>query len=108
MLLLLAACTPAEDVAPAASAVDCTAAPAVDWDNWGHGFFLTACNSCHSVATPDRRGAPAGVDFDAWEQVSSRSDNIWDRVLVNGDMPVGGGVYPDDLQLLAVLLACSR
>jgi hypothetical protein len=56
MLWLLLACSttpPAESPAPT---VDCSRAPSVTWENWGHGFFLTYCTSCHSAATPEQIG----------------------------------------------------
>lgn len=107
VLLLLACATPPTQ-ATALSASACTDAPAVTWDAWGHGFFLTWCASCHSATTPDRRGAPDGVDFDSWEEVQARQADIRARVIDEASMPVGGGLSDDELALLEVLLTCSR
>lgn len=117
MLLLLLACgdggdtgkgpaggdSPADTGRPA----ECADAPAVTWESWGHGFFLTYCNACHSASSPERSGAPEGVDFDTRAQAVQWEERIRARVLEEGTMPLGGGVYEDDLQLLEVLLACD-
>ena len=95
--------TPVDTARPAA----CADAPAVTWESWGHGFFLTYCNACHSADTPERSGAPEGVDFDTRAQAVQWKDRVQARVLEEGTMPLGGGVYEDDLQLLEVLLACD-
>jgi hypothetical protein len=87
---------------------ECADAPEVTWDGWAHGFFLTWCTSCHSRNTPDRRGAPEGVDFDRESDVRDQAARIEARVLVDETMPVGGGVYPDELSLLQVYLQCGR
>jgi hypothetical protein len=87
---------------------ECADAPDVTWDGWAHGFFLTWCTSCHSRNTPDRRGAPEGVDFDRESDVRGQAARIEARVLVEETMPVGGGVYPDELSLLQVYLQCGR
>ncbi len=87
---------------------ECADAPDVTWDGWAHGFFLTWCTSCHSRNTPDRRGAPEGVDFDRESDVRNQAARIEARVLVEETMPVGGGVYPDELSLLQVYLECGR
>ncbi|MDP2317622.1 MAG: hypothetical protein Q8P41_32350 [Pseudomonadota bacterium] len=114
MLLLLAAACDADPVPPVATdPVDevpaaCVGAPAVTWESWGEGFFRTYCNACHAADTPDRRGAPAGVDFDTWAGVTASSARVRARVLEEGTMPVGGGLDPDELALLEVLLTCAR
>ena len=63
LLVLMVACSDGEDTG--GSGVDCTTAPEVDWDGFGHGFVTTYCVSCHSEQNTDRRyGAPEGLDFD--------------------------------------------
>jgi len=79
----------------------------VTWDGWASGFFTTYCRACHSVTTPNRQGAPEGVNFDSQADVDRQLDAIWRVVLEDERMPVGGGVYPDDLLLLTQYL-CSR
>lgn len=113
LLVLLAGCGP--DPVPPARTVPreelpavCATAPTVTWESWGEGFFLTYCHACHAKSTPDRRGAPEGIDFDSWAAVSASSARIRARVLDEGTMPIGGGLYEDDLALLDVLLTCAR
>jgi len=79
----------------------------VTWDGWASGFFATYCRSCHSITTPNRQGAPEGVDFDSQADVDRQLDDVWRTVLEQERMPVGGGVYADDLLLLTQYL-CSR
>lgn len=85
----------------------CADAPLVTWEGWGQGFFLTWCTSCHSAYTADRRDAPEGVDFDTIPDVERWRERILARVVDEGTMPVGGGVYPDQIELLKVLLTCG-
>lgn len=95
MILLLAACaTPPCETAT--------------WDGWAEGFFTTWCRSCHSAASADRHGAPASVNFDSYEEVDAQRAAIEDAVLVRGSMPLGGGVYPEDLDRLEIFLACEQ
>ncbi len=90
------------------SAIDCATAPEVTWEGWGEGFFLTWCQACHGSATTDRNGAPPDQVFDTWEDVAEREEDIRRTVLVEGSMPLGGGVYEDDLYQLEVLLSCAE
>ncbi len=105
MLLLLLACsgTPADSGLPRA----CDTGPTVTWETFGEGFFTTYCQPCHSATTPNRAGAPEGVDFDTNEQVRAQVDRVRVRVLEQLDMPVGGGVDEDDLLLLDRYLECG-
>jgi len=79
----------------------------VTWENWGEGFFTTYCQSCHSVTSSDRLGAPEGIDFDTEEDLITWRDSVERVVLENQTMPVGGGVYEEDLLLLEMLLSCG-
>lgn len=79
---------------------DCTPDPTVTWGGFADGFFATYCRSCHSADTPDRRGAPEGVDFDTRAATLAWSGRVRARVLDDGTMPLGGGVIDDDLVLL--------
>ncbi len=97
----------ATDTSSAATGLDCAEAYPVTWENWGDGFFLTYCRSCHSSTTSDRQGAPEGLDFDTLGQVRDQAFAIEDSVLIGQRMPVGGGVFPDDLTLLEDYLACG-
>ncbi|MCP4806071.1 MAG: hypothetical protein GY913_06585 [Proteobacteria bacterium] len=76
------------------------------WHHFGEGFFRTWCQSCHSSTTPDRSGAPEALDYETYDQVLAGADTIRDAVLVRGSMPLGGGVYPQDLELLEAFLDC--
>lgn len=118
LLFLLACDTPGTvagvtaPVTPAAGPPDVAAAcadlPDVSWDAWGEGFFRTYCTACHSGANTDQRnGAPVGVDFDTEAAVKARASDVRRVVLDQGTMPVGGGVFTDDLALLEVFLSCG-
>jgi hypothetical protein len=128
-LLLLAACGGEEDdtgTKPTADAVEddtateggpgeagdtsddpCAAEVDVTWSGWTQGFFRSYCTSCHSVTTPERWGAPEGLNFDTEADVTSRVAQIRSAVLDRQSMPVGGGVIGDDLQLLEIYLDCG-
>jgi uncharacterized membrane protein len=106
MLFLLIACNgdkPATTEKPA----ECATAPEVTYENWGKGFFLTWCGACHSSTSAERSGAPEGVDFDSLSKIQEWQDRIEARVLEEQSMPLGGGVYEEDLQLLEVFLKCG-
>lgn len=47
------------------------------------------------------------MDFDTEDEVVALQDRVRQRVLVDATMPVGGGVYDDDLVLLEALLDCG-
>lgn len=78
------------------------------WESFGVGFTATYCRSCHSAATPDRRGAPVGVDFETEADVRGAAASIRRTVLEEGSMPIGGGVQPLDLERLDEWLGCSQ
>lgn len=110
LLLLLLACgdatlSPGSEgaVLPAA----CSTAPRVTWENWGQGFFMTRCGSCHTPTAQDRHGAPEGVDFVTHSDMIGWSDAIWQAVVVDETMPLGGGLGAEDMALLQTLLACE-
>ncbi|MFN7142292.1 MAG: hypothetical protein ACK4YP_00825 [Myxococcota bacterium] len=103
LLLPLASVPPPPDTASAG----CDTGPHVTWDSFGEGFFTTYCQACHSGTAPNRAGAPVGVDFDTEAQVRAQAERVRVRVLDEGTMPVGGGVYEDDRELLARYLACG-
>ncbi|MCP4804135.1 MAG: hypothetical protein GY913_20145 [Proteobacteria bacterium] len=104
--LVLLACDGA-GVVDSSEPSPCDSGPDVTWDAWANGFFATYCRSCHSIDTPDRRSAPEGVDFDSPSDVRAFSDRVRARVIDDESMPVGGGVYPEDLVLLERYLDCS-
>lgn len=104
MWSLLLACTGAPDPAPVDDTQGCT--PTVTWSGWAQGYFRTWCGACHSATTPDRRGAPVSVDFDTLDQVLTYQDAVRAAVLEQGTMPLGGGVFPQDQDLLQAFLDC--
>ena len=106
LLMTLLACD-GEDPAPEAS-TGCSTVPTVTWDGWAHGFFTTYCLACHSAQNVDqRRDAPANVDFDSEADVVALAARVRARVLDEGTMPIGGGVFPDDLTLLNIYMTCT-
>ena len=109
LLVLLLACTDGDgdSAAPATTVTECADAPGATWASFGDGFFAFYCRGCHAAETPDRYGAPEDVNFDTREDLRLHADRVRVRVLDEATMPVGGGVYPDDLVLLDVLLRCG-
>ncbi len=87
--------------------VEAETCDAVAWDAWAHGFFTTYCGACHAAASVDRHGAPAGVVLDEEAQARAWASRIDARVLVDGTMPLGGGVPPEELERLEAWLACD-
>ncbi len=85
----------------------CVDLPNVTWENWAQGFFITYCTACHSESSPDRYGAPEGLDFDTEDQVRTLEGLVRSTVLEDGSMPYGGGVYEEDLELLEIYLDCG-
>jgi hypothetical protein len=75
----------------------CTPDDTVTWGGFTDGFFSAYCRACHSATTPDRRGAPEGVDFSDRAEALSWAPRLKARVLDAGDMPLGGGVVDEDL-----------
>jgi uncharacterized membrane protein len=110
LLVALLACSggPTTDTGDGLDQSACTDAPEVTWDGWTHGFFLTYCTACHSANNTDNRaGAPESVNFDSEADVRDQADRVRARVIEDLDMPVGGGVYDDDLYLLDLYLRCQ-
>jgi hypothetical protein len=65
----------------------------LSYTNWAGGFFAEHCNSCHSVSSVDRRGAPIAYVFDTHDQVYALRERIFLRAAGdNTSMPPG----PDD------------
>ncbi len=79
----------------------------VSWETTVRPFLLSYCDSCHAEDSPQRFGAPAAVTFDTRSQGETWAERIRVRTVVDEDMPVGGGVFPNDLMLLSVWLDCG-
>lgn len=107
LLLLSLSCIGNDAKSDGTDTATCDSAPQVTWDNWAHGFFLTYCLACHSENSVDRRGAPESVNFDTEAEVAGFSGVVRTVVLDQATMPIGGGVYEDDLYLLEVYLDCT-
>lgn len=86
---------------------DCDGVYDLTWDNWGSSFFATYCDSCHAASSPNRFGAPEYATFDTEEEVRNWQALIRQTVLEEESMPLGGGVYEDDLFLLEIYLDCG-
>lgn len=102
-MILLWACVQADSG-------DCPREPALDWDNFGHGFMVQYCNGCHASTWPEdkREGAPLGVDFDSYAGVIAWADRIEARsVPDDADMPPGGGPTAEERALLHEWLSCA-
>jgi hypothetical protein len=89
------------------ASTDCPTEPPLTWNNFGHGFMTTYCLACHAESNTERRyGAPEGVNFDTEDDARLFLDRLRVRVLDEETMPVGGGVYADDLLQFARYLDC--
>ena len=96
-----------DSASPGLTDTACAAQPEVTWSNWGKAFFLTYCDGCHAETALDRHGAPESAVFVTLAQVRDQADRVDVRTLQDQDMPPGGGVLPEDHELLAVFLACG-
>ena len=77
------------------------------WSNWASSFFATYCDSCHAASSPNRFGAPEYATFDTEQQVVDAWDSVYRTVIEDENMPLGGGVYDDDLFLIEIYLVCT-
>jgi uncharacterized membrane protein len=114
LFVLSAGCDPAPATKALDSAVTDTGTDAAclepdlpTWEAWGEGFFVTWCQSCHSRTTPQRAGAPDGIDFDNAGDIRSQANAIRRTVLDAESMPVGGGLNEADREALDLLLRCG-
>lgn len=87
-------------VAADSGAEGCGEGGPLTWDSFGDGFFRTYCTACHSSTTPDRHGAPSGVDFDTERGAEAWFGRVRARALDAQTMPIGGGITVEDRALL--------
>ena len=85
----------------------CADAPVLMYANFGEGFLIENCQSCHASTSTDRNGAPEGIVFDSLSDVVSQSSLILG--VATGDdpsMPPQGGVDEEDREKLEIWLTC--
>ena len=110
VMAMIGALTGCSDKGAADTGGACSRAPALTYDNFGHGFLNQYCNGCHSsiVAESHREGAPAGVNFDTYEGVLTWAERIAARgVPDDASMPPGGGPGSEDRALLDEWITCT-
>ena len=106
VLMLLLACADAEND----SALDplCDQAPVTSYDNFGHGFMLQNCQSCHASSSQNRYDAPPDITFDDQDQVLLYAERILARAAgEQPTMPPQGGVEEADRLRLEQWLLCE-
>ena len=106
LFLLLTACG-TKDGSDSLDTGLCEDAPVLMWSNFGEGFLIENCDSCHASTTNDRHDAPESVTFDTLEEVQAQRDAILSAA--TGDdayMPPQGGVSDDDRERLEIWLTC--
>lgn len=107
LLSLFLACSDKDGESGGAETGLCADAPVLMYANFGEGFLIENCQSCHASASGDRNGAPEGVVFDTLADVVSQSALILD--VATGDdpsMPPQGGVDEEDREKLEIWLTC--
>lgn len=106
-LLLIAACSDKAGESGAGDSGLCADAPVLMYANFGQGFLLENCQSCHASTSLDRNGAPEGVVFDTLEDVLPLADLILAQA--GGEdppMPPQGGVEDLEREKLRIWLSC--
>jgi uncharacterized membrane protein len=85
----------------------CADAPVLTWANFGAGFLIENCQSCHASTSPDRNGAPESVTFDTEAEALALQDRILIRAAGDApDMPPEGGITEEDRHRLELWLTC--
>jgi uncharacterized membrane protein len=88
---------------------DCSEAPVVNYDNFGEGFLLHNCQSCHATTTGNRYGAPENVSFDTKESVSQWLGRIYETTIgPQHSMPPAGTIAEDEQVMLYWWLVCEE
>ncbi len=114
VLLLTTACGGLDSVDNSSTnsrRIDCDArTPALSYDNFAQPFMSKNCTGCHhsEVKGEDRKGAPAGIDLNTFDDVQTWGYIVHARTL--GDeptMPPGGGLTADESLRLEEWLQCD-
>ena len=109
MIWLLLALGCAKDETADSVADICQDAPVTTYANFGQGFMLQHCQSCHASGSLERNGAPEAIHFDDEEAVWAHADRILDRSTGDSpDMPPMGGVDSEDRLRLEQWLTCGE
>jgi hypothetical protein len=80
------------------------------WENFGGGYVLSYCTTCHHSALPAdmRQLAPIAINFETVELVRAQADRIWARAAdQNQTMPPIGAPADEQRALLGEWLACG-
>jgi hypothetical protein len=89
---------------------DCPSMSPLTYQSFGGPFFSNYCTGCHSSkqSAENRRGAPAGVDFDTLGGIRAHAARIYARAGDhNTTMPPAGGPSADQRTQLGDWLACG-
>jgi len=110
-LFLLLGCGGSGDTGAPDTVDQCEDAPVLTWENFGRGFLVENCQSCHGSTAPYRSQTdsppPDTVTFDTQEQAQSLRALI--LAASTGDtpsMPPRGGVSEVDREKLDIWLNC--
>lgn len=108
LTLALTGCADAEKGDTAEVDPFCVDAPVTTWDNFGAGFVQRECQTCHSLTSSNRNGAPTEVNFDDAQSVWDWSERVMARAIEGETMPPQGGVHEDDRARLEIWLRCAE
>lgn len=81
----------------------------ISYENFAKTFLASYCNSCHSVNSTSRRGAPIAYQFDTYEATFALRNRIFLRSAANNTtMPPGPDDPPETERMkLAEWIACG-
>lgn len=88
----------------------CDRQPPLTWENFGRGHMHKHCTGCHSAyleTLEEREDATPGVDFNTWPDTVQWAGRIWDRSVILGNMPPGGGPDAQEQQLFEEWMRCE-
>jgi hypothetical protein len=82
----------------------------VTWENFGGGYVISYCTTCHHSALPAdmRQLAPSAMNFETIELIREHAPRIWARAAdQNATMPPVGAPGLDERQMFGEWLACG-